>query len=99
VVIARALLLLLCSAGAAAADEVGRQVFTTLAKPACALCHTLRDAGAEGAIGPSLDELKPDAERVAKAVRNGIGQMPAFSALSDAQIEAVARYVAGAAGR
>ena len=64
--------------------------------PACALCHALKDAGAEGAIGPSLDELKPDAARVAKAMKNGIGQMPAFTQLSDAQVEALSRYVEAA---
>jgi cytochrome c6 len=95
-----AALALCCGCGTGwAADEIGRQLFITGAQPACALCHTLKDAGAEGAIGPSLDELKPDAARVAKAVKNGIGQMPAFSSLTDAQIEAIARYVAEAAGR
>ena len=34
----------------------------------------------------------------AKAVKNGLGQMPAYANLSDAQIEAVARYVAKASG-
>ena len=76
----------------------GKLLFTRKAVPACAVCHTLADAGAEGAIGPVLDELKPDAARVAKAVKNGLGQMPAYATLSDAQIEAVARYVAKASG-
>lgn len=95
-----AVLALCCGAGPGwAADDLGRQLFTAGAQPACALCHTLKEAGAEGAIGPSLDELKPDAERVAKAVRNGIGQMPAFTTLTEAQIQAIARYVAAAANR
>lgn len=87
-----------------AADDVaaelaeGKLLFTQKAVPACAVCHTLKDAGAEGAIGPVLDELKPDAERVAKAVKNGLGQMPAYTSLSDAQIQAVSRYVAKASG-
>ncbi|WP_431310418.1 c-type cytochrome [Limnohabitans lacus] len=69
------------------------------AVPACALCHALKDAGAEGAVGPSLDELKPDAKRVATALRNGIGQMPSYNGkLSDAQIAALAAYVAKASG-
>lgn len=78
----------------------GRQLFTSGATPACALCHTLQDAKAEGAIGPVLDELKPDAQRVLKAIRNGIGQMPAYSkeALSDADAMAIAQYVAVASG-
>jgi cytochrome c6 len=77
------------------AEEDGRKLFVSVT-PACALCHTLKDAGATGAIGPSLDELKPDAARVAKALRNGIGQMPAFPQLSDAQIQALAKYVESA---
>ena len=79
------------------ADEDGKRLFTVGAVPACKLCHTLKDAGAEGAIGPSLDELKPDAARVAKAVKNGIGQMPAFTQLTEEQIRAVAAYVEQAA--
>ncbi len=67
--------------------------------PACALCHTLKEAEAEGAIGPSLDDLKPDAARVAKALRNGIGQMPAYrDRLTEQQIETLSRYVARATG-
>ncbi|WP_213641621.1 c-type cytochrome [Pseudomonas lalucatii] len=86
-------------AGEAATDEarlaLGRQVFTEQAQPACALCHSLQDAGAAGAIGPDLDQLKPSPERVMAAVRGGVGVMPAFAAsLSAEQIEAVAHYVA-----
>jgi sulfite dehydrogenase len=67
--------------------------------PACSVCHTLKDAGAEGAVGPVLDELKPDAARVAKALRDGLGSMPSFRAsLTDEQIAALARYVAKASG-
>jgi mono/diheme cytochrome c family protein len=63
------------------------------------VCHTLKDAGSEGAVGPVLDELKPDAARVANALRNGLGNMPSYKAvLSDAQIKALAQYVAKASG-
>lgn len=79
--------------------EMGKELFTRSAVPACALCHTLQEAGAQGTVGPVLDELKPDAERVAMALRNGIGQMPSYRAtLSDEQIRALSDYVAGAAG-
>ena len=91
----------LIGSGALAQDalqEQGRVLFTRTAVPACAICHTLKHAGAEGAIGPSLDELKPDAARVEKAIRNGIGQMPANTVLTDDQIKLLARYVAGVAG-
>ena len=83
----------------AAQLELGKQLFTRAAVPSCALCHTLQDARSEGAVGPILDELKPDALRVAKALRNGIGQMPSYKAtLTDAQIEALAAYVSKASG-
>lgn len=82
----------LLAATGALADDEGKRLFTTVT-PACALCHTLQDAGATGEIGPSLDELRPDADRVAKALRTGIGQMPAFTQLTDAQVQALARYV------
>lgn len=84
------------SGGGAVEMEKGRQMFLQGTKPACALCHTLQDAGAAGAIGPSLDDLKPDAERVAKAIRQGVGIMPAFPDLSDAEVKLLADYVAAA---
>lgn len=87
-------LLVLGSAQAADAElALGKRLFMTTAVPACALCHTLKDAGAEGAVGPVLDEIKPDAARVAKAVRDGLGNMPAFKTLTEAEIKALARYV------
>ncbi len=91
-------------AGEAATDDaryqLGRKVFTEQAQPSCTICHTLQDAGASGAIGPNLDELKPNPERVMAAVRGGVGVMPAFAALLSAeQIEAVAQYVAQVAGQ
>lgn len=79
--------------------EAGKKVFTQTAAPACAVCHTLKHAGSTGEIGPSLDELKPDASRVEKAVRNWIGQMAAFAALSADDIKAVSQYVAAVAGK
>lgn len=87
----------------AASDDAemaaGRTLFVSGATPPCAICHTLKDAGATGAVGPVLDELRPDEERVAAAVRGGIGLMPSFAgSLTDAQIRAVARYVAKASG-
>lgn len=83
------------AAAAAHADadvEEGRRLFTTVT-PACSVCHTLKDAGATGMVGPSLDELQPDHRRVVTALRTGIGQMPAFTQLSEAQIQALAKYV------
>ena len=92
------------ASAAAAADNsvqlaLGQKLFTQGAVPACSLCHTLQAAGAEVAIGPILDELKPDATRVAKALRNGLGQMPSYKdKLSDAEIAALAFYVSKVSG-
>lgn len=80
-----------------AQDDLGRKVFTQIAQPPCALCHTLEAAGATGQVGPSLDELKPDKARVLDTVRTGIGPMPPFAdKLTPEQIEAVADFVANA---
>jgi mono/diheme cytochrome c family protein len=78
--------------------DPGRELFVKGAAPSCTICHALVDAGASGAIGPSLDELKPDAPRVVKALKTGIGQMPAYPQLSEEQVQALARYVARATG-
>ena len=76
---------------------LGKALFTKDAAPPCATCHTLKDAAAQGAVGPSLDDLQPDAARVATAVRDGLGLMPSYKAtLSDTQIQALAAYVARA---
>ncbi|MGO4392932.1 cytochrome c [Variovorax sp. M-6] len=88
----------MAGAHAQPATDEGRKLFLTGATPACALCHTLKKAGATGQIGPDLDELQPDAARVEKAIRNGIGPMPAFKSLTDEQIRTLARYVASATG-
>jgi cytochrome c6 len=80
--------------------EAGREVFTELSRPRCTLCHTLRDAGATGKVGPDLDRLKPDTLRVARAVTSGVGVMPSQAGnLTGEQIRAVAAYVAAVAGR
>jgi cytochrome c6 len=66
----------------------------------CASCHTLADAGTTGTVGPNLDESRPSQELVVDRVTNGQGAMPAFAdSLDEQQIQAVADYVAGAAGK
>jgi len=94
--------LLLGVGAATAADPAelarGKALFTTL-QPACAVCHTLQAAGAEGQVGPVLDELKPDAARVLRALKAGIGVMPSYAErMSEADMQAVARFVAQATG-
>lgn len=90
--------LLFLASGPSHGNDPGRQLFVKDATPSCSICHVLADAGASGAIGPSLDELKPDAARVVKALKTGIGQMPAYPQLSEEQVQALARYVARASG-
>jgi len=83
----------------AAADALAKSLFMTGAVPPCALCHALKEVGATGAVGPVLDDLQPDATRVATALRTGIGAMPSYKAtLSEAQIVLLSRYVAKASG-
>ena len=84
----------------AAAAPNGKQIFTTVASPSCGGCHTLKDAGSTGNVGPNLDQLKPSKDRVVRQVTNGGAVMPAFKGkLSKAQIEAVAAYVSSVAGK
>src|SRR4051812_20647491 len=66
----------------------------------CSSCHRLAAANAKGTVGPNLDDLKPTAAVVQRQVTDGGGGMPAFGGrLTKAQIDAVAKYVAGVAGR
>jgi cbb3-type cytochrome c oxidase subunit III len=66
----------------------------------CASCHTLSAAGATGTIGPNLDQLKPSFPIAQHQVEVGGGVMPAFKGtLSQAQIDAVAKFVADNAGK
>jgi cytochrome c6 len=75
----------------------GKKVFQTAG---CASCHTLKDAGATGKVGPNLDQLKPDEQRVAQQVTNGGAIMPAFkNSLGTKQIQDVAAYVSSVAGK
>ncbi len=78
---------------------LGRTVFTELSDPRCGACHILGDAGADGMIGPNLDELRPTPQRVMAAISDGVGIMRAQNHLTDQQIEAVAHYVARTTGR
>jgi hypothetical protein len=65
----------------------------------CAGCHTLKDAGWAGNVGPNLDDAKPAFSLVVDRVTNGKGAMPSFKGqLSDQQIADVASYVVKATG-
>jgi mono/diheme cytochrome c family protein len=77
------------------ADEMfkkGREIF--LEQGTCASCHTLDDAGSQANIGPNLNEIRPDLNRVIIAVTNGMGVMPSFDGILTAEeINSVAHYV------
>jgi mono/diheme cytochrome c family protein len=78
-------------AGAAGDAVAGEAVF---ASAGCGGCHVLEAAGTSGAVGPDLDQSKPDAALVVDRVTNGAGVMPAFGdTLSEKQIQDVAAYV------
>jgi mono/diheme cytochrome c family protein len=84
-------------AGESAMLAEGKTVFTTN----CGSCHTLKEAGTSGEIGPNLDELEPSLARVEHQVINGGGPMPAFGnegILKSNEIKAVATYVSSVAG-
>ncbi|MFL5954069.1 MAG: c-type cytochrome [Gaiellaceae bacterium] len=76
--------------------NTGKQVFETAG---CAGCHTLKDAGATGTVGPNLDSVKPPLSKVITQVVNGGPVMPAFKGkLTAKQIADVAAYVVKASG-
>lgn len=99
---ASALALLAAASGSVwAADaaqlEEGKLLFQKQAQPACATCHTLKDAGASGNIGPDLDDLQPSREQILAVLRDGSGPMPSFDdSLTPEQMDAVAAYVLAA---
>ena len=72
--------------------EKGKIIF--LEQGNCSACHALVDAGSAANIGPNLNQIKPDINRVIVTVTNGIGVMPAYQGeLTPEEIEAVAHYV------
>jgi cytochrome c6 len=70
--------------------ELGKEVFLNN----CASCHVLEDAESVSNIGPNLNKIRPQMERVINAVTMGIGVMPAFEdILSTQKIKNVSYYV------
>lgn len=83
--------------GASGLVAQGKAVFQ---KAGCSGCHTLKDAGASGTVGPNLDQKKPPKALVVERVTNGRRTMPSFKGqLSPAEIDAVAAYVSSVAGK
>jgi cytochrome c6 len=75
-------------------SAAGKKVFQSAG---CTGCHTLKDAGSTGTVGPNLDEAKPSQELAVDRVTNGQDGMPSFKGqLSDQQIADVAAYVSQA---
>jgi mono/diheme cytochrome c family protein len=65
----------------------------------CGGCHTLKDAGTKGAVGPDLDSIAPlTADVVAKQIEHGGGAMPP-KLLEGEDATNVAAYVASVAGK
>jgi len=76
----------------------GRAIFVGSA--GCGGCHTLKDAGTSGNVGPNLDQAQPSKALAVTRVTNGKAPMPAFKGqLTPAQIDAVATYVASVSGK
>jgi mono/diheme cytochrome c family protein len=74
----------------------GKQVFLTAG---CTGCHTLKDAGSTGTVGPNLDQAKPPLSLAVMRVTQGAGAMPSFKGqLSTKQIADVTAYVVHATG-
>jgi cbb3-type cytochrome c oxidase subunit III len=83
--------------GGKVTTKAGKEIF---AQAGCSSCHTLKDAGSTGTIGPNLDEAKPSVELAIDRVTNGKPPMPSFKGqLSTEQIRAVAMYVHDVAGK
>ena len=83
--------------GAPAGADVaaGKSGFTN----SCGSCHTLKDAGTKGQVGPVLDSLAPLAyDRVAKQIKNGSANMPPGLAAGKDLIN-IAAYVSSVAGK
>jgi len=74
----------------------GRKVFLSAG---CTGCHTLKDAGSTGTVGPNLDQSKPPLSKAVERVTKGAGAMPSFTGqLSAKQIADVTAYVVTKSG-
>ncbi|HVW46582.1 MAG TPA: PQQ-binding-like beta-propeller repeat protein [Solirubrobacterales bacterium] len=84
------------SASGAGGSHSAVEIFTAN----CGSCHTLAAAKTTGAVGPNLDELKPNHDLVKRQVESGGDKMPSFKGiLRRSEIEKVAEYVAKEAGK
>jgi len=73
------------------AITAGRELFNNWS---CSACHSLTDAGASGAVGPSLDNPNLTRDAIVNRVQMGGGPMPSFAGqISDADIGKLADYI------
>jgi sulfite dehydrogenase len=84
------------TSGSSGADvAAGKTAFTAT----CGGCHTLKDAGTNGQVGPDLDSLAPlTADRVAQQIAHGGKVMPP-KLLAGKDAANVAAYVSSVAGK
>ena len=94
------ILIVLVGAGCGGKKSGGRSSSASLpgakvfASAGCGDCHTLASAKSKGTVGPDLDQVRPDAQRVERQVRNGGVGMPSFAKeLTDVEISQVAEFV------
>jgi mono/diheme cytochrome c family protein len=81
--------------GSTADVAAGKTAFTAT----CGGCHTLKDAGTNGKVGPDLDSLAPlSVDTVSHQIANGGGPMPP-KLLTGQDAANVAAYVASVAGK
>jgi hypothetical protein len=83
--------------GGQTANAQGKLIF----QQNCGTCHTLKDAGTNGSVGPVLDEVKPNLALVKSAIEKGglgSGTMPA-GIVSGKEEDDVAEYVSSVAGK
>ncbi len=79
--------------GEARSGTTGKESFLAAG---CGTCHVLAAAKTGGTYGPNLDDARPARDLVVERVTWGKGLMPSFRGrLTDAQIQAVAEFVAG----
>ena len=79
---------------------IGLEIFNETA--ACAGCHTMKAAGAEGDVGPNLDTVDLTLESVIDMVTHGLGVMTAYGEdeiLTAEEIKTVSTYVVNSAGK
>jgi mono/diheme cytochrome c family protein len=69
----------------------GRELFNNWS---CSACHTLSDAGAAGAVGPTLDNPGLTRDGIKERIEMGGGPMPSFAGqISEADIGKLADYI------